>query len=264
MSQELQSMSSEQRRLVQVILSTSGVDAAAEYVKMPVATFRARFAAEVEEREWLNEQLKRYDIPSLAAERLKADDDDYWSPPDAPPEEEPQGSTEQEWPRAPLSAGEEAQAVGLLIAGWPLEEIAEACEIPMSRLKAEEPALRKRARQMDKKMDLDLVQEAFKGDKAARRLLRARKSVKAPIAPPLPGPSADPSHFITMRGHKGELVTYSKANRDPSKGPVFDRQGVVRVSMLLGDDVQRRRMAEAAVRTEIEQNLLAQRRDGKL
>lgn len=263
MSQDRKSMSSEELRLARVILSTSGVDAAAEYVKMPVAAFRARFALEVEEREWLNEQLKRYDIPKLAAERLKADDDDYWSPPGARPEEE-HASIEQETPGVSLSPGEEAQAVGLLIAGWTLEEISETCEIPVARLRAGEPALRKRAKQMDSKMDLDLVQAALKGDKAARRLLRARKNVQAPVASPLPGPPADPSHFITMRGPKGELVTHSKANRDPSKGPVFDRQGVIRVGMMLGDEVQRRRMAEAAVRTEIEQNLLAQRREGKL
>lgn len=265
MSHEPKPLSAEQLRLVPVILSTSGVEAAAGHVKMSVAEFRARFAVEIEEREWVNEQMKRYDIPKIAAERMKAEDDDYWTPPPAAPKAQAEETMANSLRSAPpLSTSDEAKAVGLLLAGWTLERISDTYEISLESLRAAEPALRKRAGQAEGKMDLDLFRDALNGDKAALRQLRTRKAAKQPAAMPTPHPIGDPASFFTMPGPKGELVSYSKANRDPRKGPVFGRDGTPRVGMLLGNEAQRRSIAEAAVRNEIEQNLLAARREGKV
>lgn len=260
MAKVLTGYSTEKIRMARTILSGSGLKAAAEHFELSEAEFRKAFEDVVEEREYLDADLKAYDIPRMADEELLAEDSDFWEAP-AVPAVKPVRTTAPAAPEAQsaLSSQDEALAIFLMLAKWPLENISSAHDIPLSALEGAEPILRKKVLLQQSRLDLDLVQEGLKGDKAARRTLRSMKAREDVSPPPPVIPEEDADRFFTMAGPGGKPRAYRKDNRDPAKGPTFSRDGVPKLTMKLGQDGQRRRMVEARIKSELEQRLLAER-----
>lgn len=261
MAQAFKSYPADKIRMVRTILSAAGLKAAAEYMLLSESDFKKQFRVIVEERAFLDSALKAYDIPKMADDELRAEDDDFWQAPETPTVPDVPVAPATAEPQSGLSSKDEAVAISLMLVKWPLENISAAHDIPLNVLEAAEPYLRKKVLLQQSRLDLDLVQDSLKGDKSARRTLRSIKpredaSYVAPVIPP-----EDADHFFTMTGPNGKPKAYRKDNRDPAKGPTFSRDGVPKMTMMLGQDTQRRRMAEARVRSALEQRLLAERAD---
>lgn len=261
MAQAFKSYPAEKIRMVRTILSAAGLKAAAEYMLLSDSDFKKQFKDIVEERAFLDSALKAYDIPKMADDELRAEDDDFWQAPEMPTVPGVSVALAITEPQSGLSSKDEAIAIGLMWMKWPLEDISAAHDIPLNALEAAEPYLRKKVLLQQSRADLELFQDSLKGDKSAKRTLRSIKpredaSYVAPVVPP-----ENSNHFFIMTGPNGKPKAYRKDNRDPAKGPTFSRDGVPKMTMMLGQDTQRRRMAEARIRSALEQRLLAERAD---